>query len=978
MRSTSGKSGNHGRHRTVVYRALAAVLAVVLALFSLPGIARAEEENAYYFGTVTEHSTFNQESDVLNDSFYFSDSWFKEDPAVRNDALALVSMQLTAAAIDGSADGSGKLMLEQMGFTDIAFADPAGTDANALNYTHGKKTLADGRTLVAVVIQSFAMDASVKEQGWRQNFIVNSDEVTSGEHFGFARASDIVFKDIEALGSDDAVFWIMGQSRGGALADLIAKRLGSDGRTVYGYTFESPATVDAEAVTGSFDYIHNYLCCDDIVTKIPMWGMTRYGSDVELKTEETDAAIREELEKLGSEAASESVPDAEGSEQNILDGLSARVGSRADYSKKRTDEFTDDKTGEAVSLSYSYQDTLSSLMGLVFGGSLSGAAAGLIERLGELAPAVFALVEAVKNDGTPEALPYYYQAATELHQFLDSLTEDPLDFSLEDTYALLVLAGPLLVNIDHEPIGDPTTDMIIYLSPVLEVASNVGGFTYSHQFDTEIARLKTLAPAPEMEDTDITVDDPAAGDAADKAPLEVKTFFEGDDFKDAGGALWASAEAVWKTEDTVLQQDSLYYLELTLPVIGHTVPEGLQLTVNGVAPVEGPTVTYKGGAAVIHVTYAFEIGEVPEVKVSFDTGDKAETPAPITVKKGTRLANVELPKIPEIVTIDGSSYKLMGWFDENNTPWQDVKAEENMIMTAAWAEYVDKIELFFDTPSLGDTVPEATVPEDALYKIEYQYCEDAGYNEVEEITQPGEFQLRLVVRLKDPGNSLFATETDEWDFTSFIGKVTVNGEEPDEPDYGGDLYYGLSCSYEEDEEGPLLDIEYFFPVYEEEESVSYSVVSGAGATWTKGSDKALTFVVKRSENDAETFGRFTELKVDGVTVAEEMYTAEAGSLVLDLKTAYLETLSTGSHTLTAVFDDGTAEADFIIKEEDGGGESEESPDEEDRGSDENPETGDEGGLLISVLLMAASLIALAALIPRIFNQSGDRNFALKR
>ena len=452
MRSISGK--NKKSRRTSGYRAAAVLLAAAMILGCLPDIANAKD-SSNYFGTVTEHSTLNKESDALTDSFYFSDSWFEEDPAARNDALALASMQLTAAAIDGSADGSGKAMLEKMGFADIAFEDPAVTDPDALNYTRGKKTLPDGRALVAVVIQSFALDSSVKEQGWKQNFIVNGDDAAEGEHFGFSRASDKVLKDIEALGDNEAVFWVMGQSRGGALASLIAKRLGDDGRTVYGYTFESPATVDADAVSGSYDYIHNYLCRDDMVPKIPMWGMTRYGSEVELKTEETDAAIQDELEKLGSEAASRDVPDAEWFENDILDGLTARVGDREDYSRKRTDSFTDAQTGENVVLTYSYQDTLVKVMGLVFGGGLSGAAAELMELMEVLAPAVSDLVIAVKADGTPEALPAYYQVAKELHDILDGLSEDPLDFSVEDTYALLTLAGPLMVDTDYEPIGDP-------------------------------------------------------------------------------------------------------------------------------------------------------------------------------------------------------------------------------------------------------------------------------------------------------------------------------------------------------------------------------------------------------------------------------------------------------------------------------------------------------------------------------------------
>ena len=45
-------------------------------------------------------------------------------------------------------------------------------------------------------------------------------------------------------------------------------------------------------------------------------------------------------------------------------------------------------------------------------------------------------------------------------------------------------------------------------------------------------------------------------------------------------------------------------------------------------------------------------------------------------------------------------------------------------------------------------------------------------------------------------------------------------------------------------------------------------------------------------------------QVDGQPVDPANYEARSGSVVVDLKPAYLETLALGDHTLTAVFDDG--------------------------------------------------------------------------
>ena len=52
------------------------------------------------FGTMSFTSTMG-EARTLTDSYYYSDDWFGEDPGVRNDSLALMSMQLVAGAVEG-------------------------------------------------------------------------------------------------------------------------------------------------------------------------------------------------------------------------------------------------------------------------------------------------------------------------------------------------------------------------------------------------------------------------------------------------------------------------------------------------------------------------------------------------------------------------------------------------------------------------------------------------------------------------------------------------------------------------------------------------------------------------------------------------------------------------------------------------------------------------------------------------------------
>ncbi|MBP5168980.1 MAG: hypothetical protein ILP14_07240, partial [Oscillospiraceae bacterium] len=69
----------------------------------------------------------------------------------------------------------------------------------------------------------------------------------------------------------------------------------------------------------------------------------------------------------------------------------------------------------------------------------------------------------------------------------------------------------------------------------------------------------------------------------------------------------------------------------------------------------------------------------------------------------------------------------------------------------------------------------------------------------------------------------------------------------------------------------------------------------------------------RSENDSETFARFTGLKYDGRSLTRDKdYTAKAGSVIITLNHELLESMMVGNHILTAVFDDGEADAHFTV------------------------------------------------------------------
>ena len=191
---------------------LAVLLAFVMTATLFPTGVRADT-SPWKIGTVNYYST-GEGNNIITDSYYYSDEWFFEDPTVRNDALALISMQLTAAAVDDRADGLGPAFLDELGFTETGYVKCADDDPSGCNYTWGKKTITgdDGdATLIAVQIQSFTFDQIYKSIGWSQNFHVNGDEITD-EHFGLGEAYSSVLPDIASLGDGESnvIFWVTG------------------------------------------------------------------------------------------------------------------------------------------------------------------------------------------------------------------------------------------------------------------------------------------------------------------------------------------------------------------------------------------------------------------------------------------------------------------------------------------------------------------------------------------------------------------------------------------------------------------------------------------------------------------------------------------------------------------------------------------------------------------------------------------------
>ena len=88
--------------------------------------------------------------------------------------------------------------------------------------------------------------------------------------------------------------------------------------------------------------------------------------------------------------------------------------------------------------------------------------------------------------------------------------------------------------------------------------------------------------------------------------------------------------------------------------------------------------------------------------------------------------------------------------------------------------------------------------------------------------------------------------------------------------------------------------------------VDYRVIEGAGSVWYKGSGKTQRFV---ASGDVILF---KELRIDGVPFHEGV-NISSGSTIADISAKAMETLSVGKHTVTFVYVDGEASADFSVQ-----------------------------------------------------------------
>ncbi len=411
----------------------------------------------------------------------------------------------------------------------------------------------------------------------------------------------------------------------------------------------------------------------------------------------------------------------------------------------------------------------------------------------------------------PEA--YYWDCAGNVHEILDSLDGEtgnlPLD--KEDVYVLLKLAAPIAIEpkvkemegyeITSETL--PLEVLIAYINPLLTTITSKDDLINSHQFDTLLARLNCLAPAPALDDLDISIPEPAAGESAVRTPGKLAVAVDGLD------RSWMDVSSTWDSEDKTLQKNKEYYLNVEWEVVGHSIPADLKLTINKKEPVGPRKISYENGVTIIRDTWKFTIGNPSEYSISFDNQGYGTKPDSVTVKRGDMLSHLSLPDLGT----DGK-YRFTGWKDEEDRTPEEITVDGDLTLYANWSKFIDEVKINFTIPKVGQkTWKKPELPQDADYCLDEAYLTDEDYETITGSIPKGGLLLIVTIRPKDGTD--FLTMTDEDDLVDYAGKVIFNGEEVE-------VYY--------DSEENYLSYEYRFLPEEEDSQEAEEETSDQGIT----------------------------------------------------------------------------------------------------------------------------------------------------
>ena len=281
-------------------RILCALLTAAILMLSFPFVFTAEDRLGTAVNGVISVPFATQPSGAVYTDMVFCDSWFEASATEYNHALATASLYASVAGFRAGPYGEGLIrpFLARIGCAEETVLTDgfAKTDSfdDVCAFAFGLKSLADGSYLLPVIIRggNYVME-------WASNMRVYG-EGYENYSYGFRKAAEYAVGHLNdyidgitgkyGIARDDLKLWVVGYSRGAAIANNVAQIMTADGRTpaeqIFGYSFATPETV-LESAKG--DYRNIFAICSelDLVPRLPLveWGFTHFGTSLYLPCE---------------------------------------------------------------------------------------------------------------------------------------------------------------------------------------------------------------------------------------------------------------------------------------------------------------------------------------------------------------------------------------------------------------------------------------------------------------------------------------------------------------------------------------------------------------------------------------------------------------------------------------------------------------------------------------------------------------------
>lgn len=229
----------------------------------------------------------------------------------------------------------------------------------------------------------------------------------------------------------------------------------------------------------------------------------------------------------------------------------------------------------------------------------------------------------------------------------------------------------------------------------------------------------------------------------------------------------------------------MYYLNVTYYLEGHSIPENAKFTLNGKEPAGKLEVSQKNGITVVRLAYEFKFGTPKEYEVMFE-GEIVDDPVSLMLPLGTKLKFVAPPVLEDV-----EGYVFGGWYvSYDHIDWDDaVVTEEDLFAYPNWIKLIDKVNITFQVPAVGQVWKMPQAPKNAPYHIEEVKVRNKDYRQINKILKKEKLSIEFKVALNS-ARYAFAMENDR-----LMGELSVKGANVDYTYFDSDNNLFVQCEF---------------------------------------------------------------------------------------------------------------------------------------------------------------------------------------